>query len=92
MGDCFEVKIPDPALEDISNSGDPKRLFDKIEEIEEDPHARGKSLDRELSHLHSARAMGYRIIYEIYEDDGLIMIRGAGPRDTIYERARQWYS
>lgn len=92
MASSFEVEIPDPALEDIANSGDPERLLDKIEEIEKHPYARGKSLKRELSHLHSARVGGYRIIYEIYPEEGVVMVRGAGPRDEIYERARRWYS
>lgn len=91
--DRYEVRLLDGAKEDIQESGDPKRLLNKIEELEVAPAERGQPLRNELAGYYSLRAGDYRIIYEI--EGKVVWIYGAGlrkegDRDDIYERARRW--
>jgi len=91
----FSIEILEPALQDIEESGDPERLFNKIEELKTAPTRRGKALRNELTGYYSLRAGDYRIIYEVEEQTVWIYgagLRKEGDRDDIYERARRWFA
>ena len=96
MADSYEVTLSDPAKEDVEESGDPKQLLDKIEELKTAPAKRGDALRDELAGLYSVRTGDYWIIYDVDEEGREVWVYGAGlrkegDRDDIYERARRWF-
>jgi len=50
----------------------------------ENPHRVGGRLQRELAGLHSARRGAYRIIYEIDDDQGLVVVLRVDHRSRVY--------
>ena len=48
------------------------------------PQRVGGPLQRELAGLHSARRGAYRVIYEILDDDGLVVVHRIDHRSTAY--------
>jgi len=50
----------------------------------ENPHRVGGRLQRELSGLHSARRGAYRIIYEIDDDERLVIVLRVDHRSQMY--------
>ena len=50
----------------------------------ENPHRVGGRLQRELAGLHSARRGAYRIIYEIADDQGLVIVLRVDHRSRVY--------
>jgi len=50
------------------------------------PHRAGKPLRGELEGLHSARRGDYRVIYEILEDEQVVLIHRAAHRADVYRR------
>lgn len=52
--------------------------------IAENPQRLGKPLVGELDGLYSARRGGYRIVYEIFEDDRIVLIHRIQHRGDVY--------
>ena len=52
--------------------------------IAENPRRLGKPLVGELDGLYSARRGGYRIVYEIFEDDRIVLIHRIQHRGDVY--------
>lgn len=52
--------------------------------LAENPHRLGKPLVGELEGLHSARRGSYRIIYEIIEDETVVLIHRVQHRRDVY--------
>ena len=50
----------------------------------ENPHRVGGRLQRELSGLHAARRGAYRIIYEIDDDERLVIVLRVDHRSQVY--------
>ena len=83
----YEVEITPEGLRHLT------RLPEKIREaalaailgpIVENPQRLGKPLLGELEGLHSARRGEYRIIYEIVEDDQIVLIHRVQHRRDVY--------
>ena len=51
----------------------------------ENPHRVGGPLQRELAGFHSARRGAYRIVYEIHDDDRLVVVHRIDHRATAYK-------
>src|SRR5438552_10464377 len=95
----WQVEISKPALEHLAQIKDMrvrKKLFERIEQLENEPETQGKPLRNELSGLHSVRAIGqrYRIIYKVINDKIVVVvvavgIRKEGDRSDIYRIAEQ---
>ena len=51
----------------------------------ENPHRVGGPLQRELAGFHSARRGAYRIVYEIRDDDRLVVVQRIDHRATAYK-------
>lgn len=51
----------------------------------ENPHRVGGPLQRELAGFHSARRGAYRIVYEIHDDDRLVIVHRIDHRATAYK-------
>jgi mRNA-degrading endonuclease RelE of RelBE toxin-antitoxin system len=54
--------------------------------IAENPQRLGKRLLGELEGLHSARRGDYRIIYEIFEEEKIVLIHRVQHRGDVYRR------
>ena len=50
----------------------------------ENPRRVGGPLQRELAGFHSARRGAYRIVYEILDDDRLVVVHRIDHRATVY--------
>ena len=48
------------------------------------PHRVGGPLQRELAGLHAARRGAYRVVYEIREDERLVVVHRIDHRSTVY--------
>jgi len=55
-----------------------------FESIAVNPHRAGKELRGELEGLHSTRRGDFRIIYEIIEDERVVLIHRAAHRADVY--------
>lgn len=53
----------------------------------ENPHQVGGRLQRELAGFHSARRGAYRVVYEIFDADRLVVVHRIDHRSNVY-RAR----
>lgn len=83
----YEVEITPEGLEHLH------RLSEKVREaalaailgpIAENPQRLGKPLLGELEGLHSARRGDYRIIYEIVENEQVVLIHRVQHRRDVY--------
>jgi len=92
---AYEIRAPSSVRKDL------KRLERSLQEeirsqhlpkIREDP-ARGYPLLREFqglrSHHFSYRGTDYRIVYEVFEEEGIILILMLGKREGFYQALRR---
>ena len=85
----YEVEITPEGLRHLN------RLPDKVREaaleamvgpIAENPQRLGKPLVGELEGLRSARRGDYRIIYEVLEEDAVVLVHRVQHRRHVYRR------
>lgn len=50
----------------------------------DNPHRVGGPLQRELAGMHSARRGAYRVVYEILDDDALVVVHRIDHRASVY--------
>ena len=83
----YEVEITPEGLRHLN------RLPEKVREaalaailgpIADNPQRLGKPLLGELEGLHSARRGDYRIIYEIFDDEQIVLIHRVQHRGDVY--------
>lgn len=55
-----------------------------FESIAVNPHRVGKALRGEFEGLHSARRGDFRVVYEILEDERVVVIHRAAHRADVY--------
>lgn len=83
----YEVEITPEGLRHLNQLPEKVRnaaLAAILGPIAENPQRLGKPLLGELEGLHSARRGDYRIIYEIFEDDGTVLIHRIQHRRNVY--------
>jgi mRNA interferase RelE/StbE len=95
----WQVEISTLALKQLKEIKDVRvrgKLFERIEQLENEPENQGKPLKNELSGLRSVRAIGqrYRIIYELKDEQVLVIvvavgIRREGDHSDIYKIAER---
>ena len=95
----WRVEISTLALKQLKEIKDVRvqgKLFERIEQLENEPENQGKPLKNELSGLRSVRAIGqrYRIIYKLKDEQVLVIvaavgIRREGDRSDIYKIAER---
>jgi mRNA interferase RelE/StbE len=95
----WRVEISIPALKQLEGNKDVRvrgKLFERIEQLENEPENQGKPLKDELSGLRSVRAIGqrYRIIYKLKDEQVLVIVaalgmRREGDRSDIYKIAER---
>ena len=81
----YSIQIKKSALRELHKlpESDRPRLIAAIDQLAEHPHA-GKLLKGDLSGLRRLRVGDYRIIYEVDEEEVLILILRAAHRKNIY--------
>lgn len=83
----YEVEITPEGLRHFNQLPDKVRdaaLETILGPIAEDPHRLGKPLVGELEGLRSARRGDYRVIYEILEEDEIVLIHRVQHRRDVY--------
>lgn len=70
--DRLPSKIRDAALEAIFGT------------IADNPHRAGKPLRGELEGLHSARRGDFRIVYEVFDSDAVVLVHRVQHRKDVY--------
>lgn len=88
----YEVEITPEGLRHLNRLPEKIRaavLETILGSISENPQRAGKRLRGELEGLHSARRGEFRIIYEIFEQDRLILIHRAQHRRGVYRARRR---
>ncbi len=93
----WKVEITKYALKQLQRITDKRvrdNLFERIEELSNDPEKQGKQLRDELSGLRCVRAIGqrYRIIFKVERDLVVVFVvavalRKKGDRSDIYQIA-----
>jgi mRNA-degrading endonuclease RelE of RelBE toxin-antitoxin system len=83
----YEVEITPEGLRHLNRL--PKRVREAalaaiLRPIAENPQRLGKPLLGELEGLHSARRGDYRIIYEIFEEEQVVLIHRVQHRQDVY--------
>ena len=83
----YEVEITPEGLRHLNRL--PKRVREAalaaiLGPIAENPQRLGKPLLGELEGLHSARRGDYRIIYEIFEEEQVVLIHRVQHRQDVY--------
>lgn len=67
-------------------------LHDEVKKLATDPYL-GKRLEGEFNFLSSLKVIEggthYRVIYQVKEDEKLVIIRFAAPRENVYRRLLQ---
>lgn len=84
----MKVTLLDSAEEDLANLDHSvaERIYKRLQWLE--THAdeiRHKSLKGELSDFYKLRCGDYRIIYEIFDEEHVIVVHAIGHRKDIYE-------
>ena len=64
---------------------DREKVVKVLESIENDPYS-GKRLQGELQSLYSVRMWPYRIIYEIYKRELIVIVIKIGSRQGVYKK------
>lgn len=83
----FQLQVTGPAHRQLSRlpEGTAAAIVQfMVGALLENPHRVGGPLQRELAGLRSARRGAYRVIYEIYEAEQLVIVHRIDHRATVY--------
>ncbi|MEQ1706577.1 MAG: type II toxin-antitoxin system RelE/ParE family toxin [Rickettsiales bacterium] len=84
----YAVKWDEDALEDLSSLGKAEaiRIVKKIEShLVKDPLNLGKPLSGNLASLYRYRIGDYRVIYQIFKNELIVVVVRVGHRKDVYE-------
>ena len=84
----YTVKWDEDALEDLSSLGKAEaiRIVKKIEShLAKDPLNLGKPLSGNLASLYRYRIGDYRVIYQIFKNELIVVVVRVGHRKDVYE-------
>lgn len=81
----FSLKIKSSAAKELAKVAKPERIrvIAAIDQLPENPWA-GKALKGELSGLRRIRVGNYRVVYEIHEQQVLILVVRVAHRKDVY--------
>ena len=81
----YSLKIKRSALKEIQALPKPERLriVEAIDRLTENPHV-GKLLKGDLSGLRRIRAGAYRVVYEINEEQVVVIVLRVAHRKNVY--------
>lgn len=83
----YSVQIKKSALKEIQSlpKAERIRVIESIDRLVDNPHI-GKALKGEFSGLRRIRAGNYRVVYEINDNQLIILVLRAAHRKDIYRR------
>lgn len=81
----YQIRLEPKAEKELLkiNSKDQIRIIDALENLKENPHA-GKKLKGNFQGAFCLRVWPYRIIYEIFKQELIIVIIRIGHRKDVY--------
>ena len=85
----YNVQLLDEAVDELGQLDKPiaKRITKKIKWLSENiENIQPEGLTGDLTGLYKLRIGSYRVIYEILEEEQLIIIHAIGHRSKIYKR------
>ena len=85
--DPYELRVTDPVQQQLERlpEGTAAAIVEfMLTALVEHPHRVGGRLQRELAGLHAARRGGYRVIYEIDEEQHAVIVLRVDHRSRIY--------
>ncbi|HHN64002.1 MAG TPA: type II toxin-antitoxin system RelE/ParE family toxin [Nitrospirae bacterium] len=85
----YSIQLLDEAIDELSQIDKPiaKRITKKIKWLSENiEDIQPEGLTGDLTGLYKLRVGSYRVIYEILEEERLIIIHAIGHRSKIYKR------
>jgi len=85
----YSIQLLDEAIDELSQIDKPiaKRITKKIKWLSENiENIQPEGLTGDLTGLYKLRVGSYRVIYEILEEERLIIIHAIGHRSKIYKR------
>lgn len=83
----FELRVTGPAQRNLDRlpEGTAAAIVEfMLTALIDNPHRVGGRLQRELAGLHSARRGAYRVIYEIDDDERLVIVLRIDHRSRVY--------
>ena len=83
----FDLKITGPAERQLNHlsQGTAAAIVEFIlGALVANPHRVGAPLQRELAGLHSARRGAYRVVYQIFDDERLVVVHRIDHRSSVY--------
>lgn len=86
--DSYELRITGPAQRNLGRlaEGTAAAIVEfMLGALLDNPHRVGGRLQRELSGLHCARRGAYRVIYEIDDDQHIVIILRIDHRSRVYK-------
>jgi len=83
----FAVRVPDKVKKQVSKIPKhyQKAVYLALKDLESKPF-QGKKLEDKLKNKYSVRIGVYRILYEIYKKELIILVISVGHRKDIYRR------
>jgi len=61
-----------------------RRVLERIEELQDNPFPRGTVKIHDEDNLYRLRVGDYRVLYEVYPKEGLVLIIKIDHRSTVY--------
>lgn len=83
----FELRVTGPAQRNLDRlpEGTAAAIVEfMLTALTDNPHRFGGRLQRELAGLHSARRGAYRVIYEIDDDERVVIVLRIDHRSRVY--------
>ena len=87
MDRSFELRVTGPAQRNLDRlpEGTAAAIVEfMLTALIDNPHRMGGRLQRELAGLHSARRGAYRVIYEIDDNERLVIVLRIDHRSRVY--------
>lgn len=84
---AYSVRIKRSASRDLGRiaRGDRERIVSAIDRLAEQPHA-GYPLKGDLRGLRRVRVGDYRVVYEVLDDELVVLVVRAAHRGEVYRR------
>ena len=82
----YEVKLSKRAYRELDSLDLSlrQRILDKLEELQEDPFPRGAVKLQGTESSYRVRVGDYRILYDVLNKEGLVLINKIDHRSTVY--------
>ncbi|MDG7016393.1 MAG: type II toxin-antitoxin system RelE/ParE family toxin [Nitrososphaerota archaeon] len=82
----YEVRLSKRALRELLALQQPtrSRIVERLEQLKGDPLPRGVAKLQGRQDLYRVRVGDYRILYEVFRDEGLVLVEKVDHRGNVY--------